>query len=306
MSSQLKKLISELNPENLNILPRLISLVENQPDNNSILESIPNRNIPVIGITGPPGAGKSTLLSRIIQHLRGMGKRIAVLAVDPSSSFSKGSVLGDRIRMQNHALDSDVFIRSLANRGYLGGLSAASSDILAIVQAFAFDYIFLETVGVGQSEIEVASMASCVVVVLVPESGDEIQSIKSGLLEIADILVVNKSDREGAGKLLGILRTMLHEKNDQDRTGLVKTIAETGEGISELWEEILKQISGSTKEKQMERLLERVYHLVARKRMESFNKDQVYNQLKTRMVEPGFNLYSFIGEIESGKPKPNL
>jgi len=276
----------------------LISLIENQAENRILLESIPSRNIPVIGITGPPGAGKSTLLSAMIEYLRKQDKRIAVLAVDPSSAFSQGSVLGDRIRMQNHYLDKEVFIRSIANRGYLGGLSAASSDIVSILQAFSFDYIFLETVGVGQSEIEIASMASCVVVVLVPESGDEIQSIKAGLIEIADILVVNKADREGAGKLFGILASMLHEKDDQGNTGLVKTIAEQNQGIDDLWIEILNQLSKAPKEKRMERLLERIYQIVSRKRMENFNKESIAQRLRERMDLPNFNLYAFIREIE--------
>ena len=278
-------------------MPRLISLVENQPNIAiQILEKVIPKSIPVIGITGPPGAGKSTLLSGTIKYLRSLGKKIAVLAVDPSSPFSKGSLLGDRIRMQNHALDRDVFIRSLSSRGILGGLSAATSEVLALLQGFNFDYIFIETVGVGQSEIEIMGMASCVAVVLVPESGDEIQTIKSGLIEIADILVVNKSDRDGANKLFGILQGMLHEK-ENTQTGLVKTSAEKGIGIAEFFETCEKQIRNISKQKRAFQLANRIYQILANKRMLDFDRELIEKKILKFMDEPGFNLYQFINQI---------
>ena len=154
-----------------------------------------NQEIPIVGITGPPGAGKSTLVNGLITEYSKLGKRVAVLAIDPSSPFNFGSLLGDRIRMSSHFLEENVFIRSLATRGALGGLSAKTIEICDVLRAFPFDMILVETVGVGQSEIEIVGLADTTVLVLVPEAGDEIQGIKSGIMEIADIFVVNKADR---------------------------------------------------------------------------------------------------------------
>jgi LAO/AO transport system kinase len=297
LTSDLPYILKNLDPDNTRILPRLISLVENQKETIPLLASLPNRNIPIIGITGPPGAGKSTILSALIEYLREKGKKLGILAVDPSSALTQGSVLGDRIRMQNHTLDSGVFIRSLANRGYLGGLSAATSDILTVFQAFSFDYIFIETVGVGQSEIDVAGLADTVVVVLVPESGDEIQSIKAGLLEIADILVVNKSDREGAGKFYGILKNMLHEREEEHKTGLVQTIAETRKGIAELWAEIENQLKHITLNRKIYHLVDKAYQILVRNRMQDFDREKMFITIRERIEEPNFNLYAIIKEL---------
>ncbi|MGB0639653.1 MAG: methylmalonyl Co-A mutase-associated GTPase MeaB [Myxococcota bacterium] len=164
----------------------------------------------VLGITGPPGAGKSTFTDKLITRARARGERVAVIAVDPSSPFSGGAILGDRLRMEGHATDPNVFIRSLASRGHLGGLSRASGQVVDLLDAASFDLIIVETVGVGQSELAVMEVADTVLVVLTPESGDVVQTMKAGLLEVADLFVVNKSDRPGANALQRNLELMVH------------------------------------------------------------------------------------------------
>ena len=163
----------------------------------------------MLGITGNPGAGKSTVVDALIHHYRQLGKRVGVVAVDPTSPFSGGAILGDRIRMQRHATDEGVFIRSLATRGHLGGLSRSTGEVAAVLDAMGYDLVIIETVGVGQDEIDVVSQCECAVVVTVPGMGDEIQAIKAGILEIADVLVVNKADREGADRAIRDLISML-------------------------------------------------------------------------------------------------
>jgi LAO/AO transport system kinase len=201
----------------------------------------------VVGITGNPGAGKSTVVDALIAHYRAQGERVGVVAVDPTSPFSGGAILGDRIRMQRHALDPDVFIRSLATRGHLGGLSRSTFDVAHVLDAMGYSRILIETVGVGQDEVEVMRAAHTTVVVTVPGLGDDIQAIKAGLLEVADVLVVNKADREGADRTERDLMHMLDLRRTGDRPGdrgsrsdveIVRTIATRGNaegsGIAEL------------------------------------------------------------------------
>ena len=191
-------------------LARAISLVENEAAGyDDFLRSLCPANTPVIGITGPPGAGKSTLTDALIKQLTADGKNIAVLCVDPSSPFNLGSLLGDRIRMTQWYDHPNVFIRSLATRGSLGGLHPSIVEITELLKAAAFDYIVVETVGVGQSEVEIAGLADVTIVVLVPEAGDEIQTMKAGLMEIADIFVINKADRPDADLFVKNLRSLL-------------------------------------------------------------------------------------------------
>ncbi len=195
----------------------------------------------IVGITGNPGAGKSTLVDRFIAHLRSQGKTVGVLAVDPTSPFTGGAILGDRIRMQDHALDPGVFIRSLATRGQLGGLSRATSDCARVLDAMGKDVILIETVGVGQDEVEVCRLAHTTVVVVVPGLGDDIQAIKAGILEVADLFAVNKSDREGADRTVRDLRSMLELNHvlGKDVGGheiaIVKCVASRDEGVAEVW-----------------------------------------------------------------------
>jgi len=193
----------------------------------------------LIGITGPPGAGKSTLTSALVTELRKSGKRVAVLAVDPSSPFSGGALLGDRIRMRSHRDDPDVFIRSMSARGHLGGLSVATADAARVLAAAGFDYVIAETVGVGQSEVEVASVADATLLVLAPGMGDAVQAVKAGVMEIADIFVVNKADSDGAGRLVTDIRGMLRSGVVDEGAwapSVVRTVAPEGTGVAELVE----------------------------------------------------------------------
>src|SRR5437763_957611 len=192
----------------------------------------------LIGITGNPGAGKSTLVDRLIAHLRAMGKSVGVLAVDPTSPFTGGAILGDRIRMQDHATDAGVFIRSLATRGQLGGLSRATSDCARVLDAMGKDVILIETVGVGQDEVEICRLAHTTVVVVVPGLGDDIQAIKAGILEVADLFCVNKADREGADRTLRDLRQMLELSAKDREVKIVKSVASQGQGIGDVWDAI--------------------------------------------------------------------
>jgi LAO/AO transport system kinase len=194
-------------------LARLITRIENRmPDVPEIMRAIHDRTgrAYVLGITGPPGAGKSTLVDRVTSLLRAEGAAVGVIAVDPSSPFTGGAVLGDRIRMQAHTLDPDVFIRSMATRGSLGGLARATGDVIKLMDAFGFPWIIIETVGVGQTELDIIRQADTTVVALVPESGDSIQAMKAGLMEVADVFVVNKADRDGAHALMAELRFSVH------------------------------------------------------------------------------------------------
>jgi len=190
----------------------------------------------VLGLTGPPGAGKSSLADRLIEEFRGRGARVGVIAVDPSSTFSGGAILGDRVRMQRHATDPNVFIRSMATRGHLGGLSRATNDAIDLLDAAGFDPILVETVGVGQDEVDVVRTADQVAVILVPGMGDDIQAIKAGILEIADRFVINKADRPGADRLEADLDYMmsLTEVRDGPRPTIHRTIAVEGQGVAEV------------------------------------------------------------------------
>ena len=192
----------------------------------------------LIGITGPPGAGKSTLTNTLVTEWRRRGATVAVLAIDPSSPFSGGALLGDRVRMQEHVLDEGVFVRSMASRGHLGGLSWATPHALLVLDAAGFDVVILETVGVGQAEVEVASVADTTVVVAAPGMGDAIQAAKAGILEIADVFCVNKADREGADRAVRELREMQKLGHGEWLAPICKTVAATGDGVVELTDAI--------------------------------------------------------------------
>jgi LAO/AO transport system kinase len=252
-------------------LARAVSVVENhRPGFDELLGAVHSRigRARRIGLTGPPGAGKSTLTTRVAQAYRAQGLTVGVLAVDPTSPYTGGALLGDRIRMEEIALDKGVYIRSLATRGALGGLSAATREVADLLDAFGFDRILIETVGVGQSELEVARTADSIAVVLVPESGDGIQALKAGLMEIADIFVVNKSDRPGADRLRKEIDTALHFRSASAwMPPVVATIGVTGEGIPELLSTLDTHYqylvdSGALAERRQSRLRERVVDVV--------------------------------------------
>ncbi|HSG30690.1 MAG TPA: methylmalonyl Co-A mutase-associated GTPase MeaB [Thermodesulfobacteriota bacterium] len=242
-----KKLIDKMLKGDRAALARLISKVENNRQSaSSIIRSINHQtaNAYVIGITGPPGAGKSTFVSSLTALFRKRGSKVGIIAVDPTSPFTGGAVLGDRIRMQDHSVDKDVFIRSIGSRGSQGGLSKATAQIVKLYDAFGFDIVIIETVGVGQTELDIIKIADTVIVILVPESGDVVQTMKAGLMEIADIFLVNKSDRQGADKICREIKsiTSLSQREDKWNIPVLLTAASKNDGIKEVKDSVVKHM----------------------------------------------------------------
>lgn len=290
-------LLEKLHNGDFRTLARAISLVENESEGyEELLQNLKiQEQCRMVGITGPPGAGKSTLVNALIKTLVAQGKKVGVIAVDPTSPFNYGSLLGDRIRMSDHFLNPQVFIRSLATRGSLGGLSAKAIEVTDVMRSAGFDYILIETVGVGQSEVEIAGLADTTVVVLVPEAGDEIQGIKSGLMEIADIFVVNKADREGATQFANNLKKLVHEKKASDwLVPVLETIASGDEGITALVEKIEAHNHYYDSSKKEFLLTEKAYHLIQNQRMKGVDKEKITLELKMRIKKPDFNLYKWL------------
>lgn len=236
---------------------KLITAAENNPEEaEKIIREIHTYtgHAHVVGITGPPGAGKSTLTDKVVKSLVDEGKRVGIIAVDPTSPYSGGSILGDRIRMQDLALNPNVFIRSMGTRGYLGGLSKYTKNALKILDAAGYDYIIIETVGVGQSEVDIVKIADTILMVMVPGLGDDIQSIKAGIMEIGDIFVINKSDLFGADRTATEVNMMLDLTMDMERRPpIVKVVAVKNEGIDKLIHEIKSHIQYLEESGQLEK-----------------------------------------------------
>lgn len=295
-------LLQQIQQHNFKALARCISLVENEVAGyHHFLAQLPSSaNTAIIGITGAPGAGKSTLTDALIDAFVADNKRVGVLCVDPSSPFNLGALLGDRIRMSNWYNHPNVFIRSLATRGSLGGLHPHIIEIMSVMQAANFDYIIVETVGVGQSEIEIAGLADTTVVVVVPESGDDVQTMKAGLMEIADLFVVNKSDRPDADSFVANLRQLLAPTyhNAKWQAPIIKTIASQKQGINELVSSIqqhLQQVTVSDKKYWL--LAERAYQLIQQQRMKNISKQQLKTAIIAAHEAGAFNLFNFIEHI---------
>jgi len=296
-------------------LARCISLIEEEsPQGRAILRAVYRKTgrALVLGITGPPGAGKSSLASRLVGAWREKGERVGIIAVDPSSAFSGGAILGDRIRMQEHALDPGVFIRSMATRGHSGGVARASRDVVDLMDAAGYGVVLIETVGVGQDEVEVVRIADLVLVVLPPGLGDDIQAIKAGILEIADLFVINKADREGADRLAGELEAMLALAPGRAAAPIpiLKTVAITGAGVGDLMEAVSRKRKEAVsfearvareRERSRERLLdvlkEELFRKARRTCMENGEMEAIVEDLVRRRRDPYTAAESVLGKL---------
>ena len=243
INGHIQELVTRVRAGNPRALARAISIVEDRtPESNELLKALfpYSGNAVLLGLTGSPGAGKSTLVDQIAREYRKQNKTIGIVAVDPTSPFSGGAILGDRIRMQSHYADSGIYIRSMATRGSLGGLASTTADVATVLDASGRDLVMIETVGVGQDEVDIVTLADVTVVILVPGMGDDVQTIKAGIMEIADVFVINKSDRDGAERVEREIRAMqsLAMRKDHWTPPIVKTIATDGAGIPEVLQAI--------------------------------------------------------------------
>jgi LAO/AO transport system kinase len=263
-------------------------------------------NAYIVGITGAPGVGKSTLVDRMLSHLRKKGKTVGIIAVDPTSPFSGGAILGDRIRMQRHSNDEGVFIRSLATRGHFGGLTQSTRSAIDVLDAMGKDYIIVETVGVGQDEVEIVKSAHTTIIVLIPGMGDDIQAIKAGILEAGDIFVINKSDREGSDNTLNDLRTMLDMDKNNDgepawRPPLLKAEAIVDKGVKSLLKEIENHrihLTGSGDDLNLRRRRARV-----REELAEMVKYRIVQEVLTALIEDG-EFDRAVESVVDGKKDP--
>ncbi len=293
---------------------RLISLVEDEhPVLREVMAALAPHagNSQVIGLTGAPGVGKSTSTSALVKVYRAQGLRVGVLAVDPSSPFTGGAILGDRVRMQDHATDSGVYIRSMSSRGHLGGLAAATPQAVRVLEAAGCDVVIVETVGVGQAEVEVASLADTTLVLLAPGMGDAIQAVKAGILEIADVFVVNKADRDGADQTVRDIRGMiaLGERDAGDwRPVIVKTVAAREEGVEDVVEAIAKHRDWLIRHSELERRrraraaaeIEAVTLAAVRQRIGAHHDGALLESLAGKVVAGALDPYTAADELMRG------
>lgn len=292
-------LVARIKDGDQRALARAITVVENELSGHyALLQSLTFPHPPpVVGITGPPGAGKSTLVNNLVTKLANQGLKIAVITVDPSSPFNYGALLGDRIRLNQHYENPNIFIRSLASRGSLGGLSHKAIEVVDLVKAADFDYILVETVGVGQSEVEIAGLSDTTVVVLVPEAGDDVQTMKAGLLEVADIFVVNKADRSNAAAFVKHLKELVHGKQPTSnwQIPVLKTVATTNTGIDELEFAIQQHLhSDVINDKKVKLVAAKAYDYLQRHRMKDVSKELLQKEIEKYWHKTDFNVYDFM------------
>lgn len=281
---------------NFATLAKAITQVENSlPGFEQTLLALQPKHIPVIGFTGPPGAGKSTLLNATVAQLLSDNKKIGLLLIDPSSPFNFGAILGDRLRLSAHFNNPNLFIRSLATRGSLGGLSDSIVEVLEVMKSFDFNYIFIETVGVGQSEVEIAGLADKTVVVLVPEAGDSVQTMKAGIMEIADVFVVNKADRADAENMVQALQTQLHVAG-KDFIPVVKTVAVESSGVNDLIA-TFQHSTNINSDRRNYLLLSKALKIIQREKMKGFDVNALNEALKTAMKAEDFSLFKFVQQF---------
>lgn len=307
----LEKWAEQVRAGDVRAISRAMTEIENRsPNARALLQKLfPHTgNSYCVGITGAPGTGKSTLVDRMAAHYRAQRQAVGVIAVDPSSPFTGGAILGDRIRMQGHASDAGVFIRSMATRGSLGGLSQAASDAALLLDAAGKKFVLIETVGVGQGEVEIARLADCTLVVLVPGMGDDVQNLKAGVMEIADIFVLNKADREGADRFEQQLRAVLQIVPERDgwKPPIVLTIATENKGIDDLARQIerfrehfAKQQSRASRLNALwrERIINLLREQMTRSALEKFAKDGSLEQLAAEVAERRTDPYSAVAKI---------
>ncbi len=272
LKAEIQNLVERVTSGDARALARAITLVENRtPESSELLKALFPRtgHAKVVGLTGSPGAGKSTLVDQLAREYRKQQKTVGIIAVDPTSPYSGGAILGDRIRMGSHFADPGIYIRSMATRGSLGGLARTTADVTSVLDASGRDVILIETVGVGQDEVDIVRLAEVTVVILVPGMGDDVQTIKAGIMEIADIFVINKSDREGAERVEREIRAMqsLAAREDNWTPPIVKTVASAGEGVTELsaaissYQDFLSR-SGLAHRKQVDNWRERLLEML--------------------------------------------
>jgi LAO/AO transport system kinase len=292
---------------------RAITAIENhQPQAEELVRRIfPHTgNSFAIGLTGAPGTGKSTLVDRLAAHYRKEGNHVGIIAVDPTSPYTGGAILGDRIRMQGHATDEGIFIRSMATRGFLGGLARTTGDVALVLDAAGKQYVLIETVGVGQDEVDIVRLADCTIVLLVPGMGDDIQNMKAGLMEIADIFVLNKSDRAGADRLQAELEAMLHLAPDREgwKPAIVRTVATENTGVDELASTIAKfraDLAGSAQRREQKvghwraRLLALAAEIVLERAASGRDGEAALDRLAREVANRGKDPYAAVRELLS-------